>query len=135
MLNLLRWILRTRAVLSLCEKLATKLEEDDFTIVDRLGDQLTAKFIKGFTMIENLIAEIVNKGFTIWGDAKGAQKLRLNSIQLKKPTSHRSLAMLKEGVSISEPEVLEREIIEYGFFMMDETIDLPSQLARNDLPI
>lgn len=119
-------------------KLATEMEEDGFTIVDKSRDQLRAKPVKGFTKIEKLTTEIVEKGFTIWGDDKRKQlrNLSLKIMKIDKATDYRSFAKLREGV-ISEPEVkkLEEILLEHGFIMMNKTIDQLTNLVQNDFTI
>ncbi|KAL9068540.1 MAG: hypothetical protein Q9161_006085 [Pseudevernia consocians] len=118
-------------------KLATKLEEDDFTIVDRLGDQLTAKFIKGFTMIENLIAEIGTHKQTHlrkhWKGRFSGQEFDVEGHQ----SGNSWTAKLREGYTIEpkEGEELAATLRKDGFKIVNKTMDELETLVKEDCPI
>lgn len=115
-------------------KLATDLEEDGFTIVDKSGDTLTVQPVQGFIMIKDLTTEIVKKGFTIWGDNKGKRLQSLmKPVEVKDITDKRSFARLREGGDIAEKKVMElgKLLRKNGFLVMDKTTDLLTNLPHD----
>ena len=115
-------------------KLATDLEEDGFTIVDKSGDTLTVKPVQGLIVIKDLTTEIVKRGFTIWGDNKGKRLQSLmKPVEVKNITDNRSFARLREGGDIAETKVMElgEQLRKNGFLVIDKTTDLLTNLPHD----